>query len=51
VRRRDCDKAIRYLEEAERLRHRPSWAVALADCYAARGDLLRASKMYRKVSP
>jgi hypothetical protein len=49
ARRRNCDKAVPLLEEAEKLRHRPSTAVPLADCYVATGDLLKASKLYHRV--
>ncbi len=50
ARRRDCVKAVPLLETAERLRHRPSTAVPLADCYVATGDLLRAGDVYRRVA-
>jgi hypothetical protein len=50
VRHGDCAKAEGYLEQAELAQHRPSFALALADCYAARGDLFRASDLYRKVA-
>ncbi len=50
ARRRDCVKAVPLLEAAERLRHRPSTAVPLADCYVATGDLLHAGEVYRKVA-
>lgn len=46
AKRRDCAKAIPLLEEAERLRHRPMHAVALADCHVATGELLKASEIY-----
>jgi hypothetical protein len=46
AKRRDCAKAIPLLEEAERLRHRPMVAVALADCHVATGELLKASEIY-----
>jgi hypothetical protein len=46
AKKRDCAKAIPLLEEAERLRHRPMVAVALADCYVATGELLKASEIY-----
>jgi hypothetical protein len=50
VHRGECAKAERYLEQAEQAEHRPSWALPLADCYAARGDLFRARDLYRKVA-
>jgi hypothetical protein len=50
ARRRDCVRAVPLLEEAERQRHKPSWAVALADCYLATGDLLRAGEVYHRVA-
>lgn len=49
ARRRDCAKAVPLLEEAEKLRHRPLTAVALADCHVAMGELLEASRIYRTV--
>lgn len=49
ARRRDCVRAVPLLEDAELQRHRPTWAVALADCYVATGELLRASELYRAV--
>jgi hypothetical protein len=50
ARRRSCTKAVPLLEQAEKRRHKPSWAVPLADCYAAAGDLLRAAEVYRRVA-
>jgi hypothetical protein len=50
ARRRDCVKAMPLLEQAEKQKHRPSWAVPLADCYVATGDLLRASALYGRVA-
>ncbi|APR79962.1 Hypothetical protein A7982_05309 [Minicystis rosea] len=49
AKRRACGKAIPLLEEAELARHRPSVALALADCYVATGELLRASEMYHVI--
>lgn len=49
ARRGDCVKAIPYLEEAELARHRPNTAVALAGCYVATGELIRASELYHVV--
>lgn len=49
AKRRDCNKAIPLLEDAELARHRPSVAVALADCYVATGELLEASALYHVV--
>src|ERR1700723_2888585 len=50
ARRGECDKATRFLEQAERIRHRPSSALALADCRLAGGDLLGASELYQQVA-
>jgi hypothetical protein len=49
AKRRDCVRAVPLLEDAELQRHRPTWAVALADCYVATGELLRASELYHTV--
>ena len=49
AKRRACGKAIPLLEEAELARHRPSVALALADCYVATGELLKASEMYHVI--
>lgn len=49
ARRRQCGKAIPLLEEAELARHRPSVALALADCYVATGELLKAGEMYHVI--
>jgi tetratricopeptide (TPR) repeat protein len=46
AKRGDCVKAVPLLEEAELKRHRPHTALALADCYVALGELLRASELY-----
>jgi hypothetical protein len=50
ARRHDCVKAIPLLEQAELARHRPGWALPLADCYLATGELLRASELYHVVA-
>lgn len=50
ARRRDCKRAVPALEAAEKQKHKPSWAVALADCYVATGELLRAGEIYRTVA-
>jgi hypothetical protein len=50
ARRHNCVKAVPLLEQAELARHRPSWAVPLADCYVATGELLRASELYHAVT-
>jgi hypothetical protein len=42
--------AVPLLEDAELARHRPETAVALADCYVAVGELIRASDLYRAVA-
>ncbi|MFT3765268.1 MAG: tetratricopeptide repeat protein [Minicystis sp.] len=49
ARKRNCAKAIPLLEEAELARHRPSVALALADCYVATGELLKASELYHVI--
>lgn len=49
AKKRDCAKAVPLLEEAEKLRHRPSTAVALADCHVAMGALIEASDIYSTV--
>ncbi len=46
---RNCAKAIPLLEEAERIRHMPSSASALADCYVLTGALLRGSEIYHQI--
>lgn len=46
----DCVQAVPLLEEAESKRHRPSSAIALADCYVALGELLRASELYHSIA-
>ncbi len=48
--RRDCVRAVPLLEQAERMRHRPSTAVALAECHLAAGDLVRAGQILHKVA-
>jgi hypothetical protein len=45
-----CARAIPLLEEAESKRHRPSSALPLADCYAKRGDLVKASRLYHVIA-
>ncbi|MCC6555340.1 MAG: hypothetical protein IT372_20455 [Polyangiaceae bacterium] len=50
ARKGDCAKAVPLLEEAELKRHRPSSAVALADCYVAQAELIRASELYHAVA-
>ncbi|WP_437878042.1 hypothetical protein [Sorangium sp. So ce513] len=45
-----CKRAIPLLESAESQRHRPSSAVALADCHAKQGKLLKASEIYHSVA-
>ena len=50
ARRHDCVRAAPLLEAVERLRHRPSTAVPLADCYVATGDLVRAAELYGRVA-
>jgi hypothetical protein len=50
AKKHNCVKAVPFLEKAELERHRPSTAVALADCYVAMGELLRASELYHVVA-
>lgn len=50
AKRGDCVKAVPLLEEAELKRHRPSSALALADCYVALGELLKASDLYHAIA-
>jgi hypothetical protein len=49
AKRNNCAKAVPILEEVELERHRPSTAEALAGCYAAQGELVRAAELYRVV--
>lgn len=46
----DCVAATPLLEEAELARHRPTTATALAGCYVALGELLRAAELYHAVA-
>jgi hypothetical protein len=46
----NCAKAVPLLEAAERLRHRPSTEVPLAECYLAGSDLLRASDVLHQAA-
>jgi hypothetical protein len=46
----DCVRAVPLLEQAELTRHKPSTAYALAGCYVAEGDLLKAADMYHAVA-
>lgn len=50
AKRGDCVNATPLLEEAELARHRPVTASALAGCYVALGDLMRAAELYRAVA-
>lgn len=50
AKRGDCVNAVPLLEEAELKRHRPSSAVALADCYVALGELMKASELYHAIA-
>jgi hypothetical protein len=50
AKRGDCVAAVPLLEDAELTRHRPSTAVALADCYVSLGDLLRAAELFHAVA-
>lgn len=45
----DCVKAIPLLEEAERARHRPASASALAECYVKTSELIHAREIYHQV--
>lgn len=49
AKKRDCAKAVPLLAEAEKLRHRPTTAVALADCHVAMGELRKAADIYHTV--
>lgn len=46
----DCVAATPLLEEAELARHRPVTASALAGCYVALGELLKAAELYHAVA-
>jgi len=46
----DCVAATPLLEEAELSRHKPSVAYALAGCYVALGELMRASELYHAIA-
>jgi hypothetical protein len=50
AKRGDCVKAVPLLEQAELARHRPSTAMALAGCYVAEGELIKASDLYHTVA-
>ncbi len=50
AKRGDCVKAVPLLEQAELARHKPSTAVALAGCYVAEGELIKASDLYHTVA-
>jgi len=50
AKRGTCDKAVPILEEVELERHLPSTAEALAGCYAAQGELVRAAELYRAIA-
>lgn len=50
ARKGDCVAATPLLEEAELARHRPVTGSALAGCYVALGELLRASELYRAIA-
>lgn len=50
AKRGDCVTAVPLLEEAELTRHRPSTAVALAECYVSLGELLRATELFHAVA-
>lgn len=46
----DCVNAVPLLEEAELARHKPTTASALAGCYVALGELVRAAEMYHAIA-
>jgi len=46
----DCVKAVPLLEDAELAKHAPSTAFALAKCYVALGELIRASELFHAVA-
>ncbi len=46
----DCVKAVPLLEDAELQKHTPTTASALAGCYVALGELIRASELYRAIA-
>jgi hypothetical protein len=50
AKRGDCVKAVPLLEQAELARHKPSTAMALAGCYVAEGELIKASDLYHAVA-
>ncbi|MFO0755518.1 MAG: tetratricopeptide repeat protein [Byssovorax sp.] len=50
ARKGNCEKAVPLLEEAELARHRPSFAVPLADCYLVLGEIVQASELYDTVA-
>ncbi|HSO00420.1 MAG TPA: hypothetical protein VLS89_19145 [Candidatus Nanopelagicales bacterium] len=50
AKRGDCVQAVPLLEEGESKRHRPSSALALADCYVALGELLKAGELYHSIA-
>ena len=47
---RQCGEAIPLLEQAERLRHRPAAAMALADCYVEEQKPSRAADLFEAIS-
>lgn len=50
ARKGDCVAAVPLLEEAELARHRPLVASALAKCYVALGELLKAADLYHAIA-
>lgn len=46
----DCVKAVPLLEDAELAKHTPTTAFALAKCYVALGELVRASELFHAVA-
>lgn len=50
ARKGDCVAAVPLLEEAELARHRPLVASALARCYVALGELLKAAELYHAIA-
>lgn len=50
ARKGDCVAAVPLLEEAELRRHSPTTAFALAECYVALGDLVKASELFHAIA-
>ena len=50
AKKNDCVTAVPLLEDAELARHTPTTASALAGCYVALGELLKASELYHAIA-